>query len=534
MSPISEKSIPVDQETAPVTSAGQLAATNNQLGGMRPVPSREPSKIERIQSRLSGTATHGGIRTRDFGFLPIPKNRRYDPSMKPEECFPWTLRTNFVFAVCSTVSVANLYYSQPMLVAIAKDFDVDYNAVAQISTLVQAGYGCGILLVSPLGDLVRRRQMCMLLMLTASLLSIGCALASSVKMLVGFSFLVGFVTVTPQICIPWTADLAPSNIRAKSMSITLSGLIVGLVMGRVLAGIISNFSSWRNVFWMAVALQSCAFGIEYLMFPDTPDKGLNISYPQVIWSMATYYVKYPTLTQAGICFFLNSAVFAGYWTTQTFLLTDTYGYNTLQIGLLGLLGLIGALLAPQWGKLVDRVVPWLGQLMGLSLGFSGMIIAFAGAERNVAAIAVSILLYDCGMQLWQVSSSYRVAGIDPQARARLNGCSLLCIFAGQTSGTAIFTHIYTAKGWQTTGGVMLAFVGTSILVLLVRGPHETGWVGWSGGTQLLKREAMLDLSPQALTEGKRRAGVPLAQGPGEEVGLEERKEAERDLGDRKV
>lgn len=184
--------------------------------------------------------------------------------------------------------------------------------------------------------------------------------------------------------------------------------------------------------------------------------------------------------------------------------------------------------------------------MGLSLGFSGMIIAFAGAERNVAAIAVSILLYDCGMQLWQVSSSYRVAGIDPQARARLNGCSLLCIFAGQvsypsdeqadkqTSGTAIFTHIYTAKGWQTTVGVMLAFVGTSILVLLVRGPHETGWVGWSGGTQLLKREAMLDLSPQALTEGKRRAGVPLAQGPGEEVGLEERKEAERDLGDRKV
>jgi hypothetical protein len=118
---------------------------------------------------------------------------------------------------------------------------------------------------------------------------------------------------------------------------------------------------------------------------------------------------------------------------QTFLLTDTYGYNELQIGLLGLLGLVGALLAPQWGRLVDRIVPWLGQLTGVSTGFIGMLIAFGGAERNVAAIAISILLYDCGMQLWQVSSSYRIAGIDPRARARLNGCTLLCVFAGQVS-----------------------------------------------------------------------------------------------------
>jgi predicted MFS family arabinose efflux permease len=62
--------------------------------------------------------------------------------------------------------------------------------------------------------------------------------------------------VTPQMMIPWTADLAPANIRARSMSITLAGLILGLVMGRVLAGVVSNFSSWRNVYWMATGLQS--------------------------------------------------------------------------------------------------------------------------------------------------------------------------------------------------------------------------------------------------------------------------------------
>ncbi len=39
------------------------------------------------------------------------------------------------------------------------------------------------------------------------------------------------------------------------MSITLSGLIFGLVLGRVLAGIISNFASWRDTYWLAVGLQ---------------------------------------------------------------------------------------------------------------------------------------------------------------------------------------------------------------------------------------------------------------------------------------
>jgi hypothetical protein len=62
-----------------------------------------------------------------------------------------------------------------------------------------------------------------------------------------------------------------------------------------------------------------------------------------------------------------------------------------------------------------------------------MIVALGGADKSIGAVAVAIVLYDMGQQLTQVSSGYRVAGIDPKARARLNGCVLLCIFAGQVS-----------------------------------------------------------------------------------------------------
>ena len=100
---------------------------------------------------------------------------------------------------------------------------------------------------------------------------------------------------------------------------------------------------------------------------------------------------------------------------------------------MGLLGFVGAVVAPFSGKLVDAVVPWSAQLMGLTLSFSGMLIALFTAERSVVAVAISVTMFDCGNQLFQVGSSYRVAGLDPKARARLNGCVLLALFAGQVS-----------------------------------------------------------------------------------------------------
>jgi hypothetical protein len=62
-----------------------------------------------------------------------------------------------------------------------------------------------------------------------------------------------------------------------------------------------------------------------------------------------------------------------------------------------------------------------------------MAIALAAADINIAGVAIPMAFYDCGGQLFQVSSSYRVAGLDAKARARLNGCVLLSMFIGQVS-----------------------------------------------------------------------------------------------------
>ncbi|ODN83164.1 hypothetical protein, variant [Cryptococcus amylolentus CBS 6039] len=446
-----------------------------------PAIPREVSQVHDATSSApngprSAAQEHTPMRKRDFGFLPIPQSRRHDPSKAVQGEFPFTWKINALFASAATIAVMNLYYIQPMLVAIANDLGVSHDAVSKVPILAQGGYGCGILFISPLGDLVRRRQLVLILMLLTTCLTIGLALSKNVAMLSGLSFVVGFFTITPQVVIPWTADLAPAEKRATAMSVTLSGLITGLVMGRTLAGVIC-LADWRYVYWMAVGLQGLMTIVLWLGLPDTPDKKIGLTYLEVLWSMAKI------------------------WTTLTFLLSDPpYQYNSLQIGLLGLLGLIGAILAPFWGRLVDRVHPWSTQFLGIIINLISMIIALAAAQKSIGAVCVAIVLYDVGQQLNQVSNGYRVAGIDPAARARLNGCNLLALFAGQTSGTAIMTKIYNSHGWHPTAGTAIAFIGVGIIGMLARGPHEAGWVGWSGGWNVREKQQMSDKSANAVTE----------------------------------
>jgi hypothetical protein len=175
--------------------------------------------------------------------------------------------------------------------------------------------------------------------------------------------------------------------------------------------------------------------------------------------MIKMFPKYPTLVQVCICTFFNastwfsilptrliSSVFCrlvrlvyqllltASWTTSTFLLSDDpYNHTPLKIGLLGLLGLLGAMLAPLWGRLVDKIVPWTGQMLGAIMCLIAMIIALGAADISIAGVAIPLMLYDCGAQLFVVSNGYRVAGLDAKARARLNSCVLLFMFMGQVS-----------------------------------------------------------------------------------------------------
>lgn len=88
-----------------------------------------------------------------------PKRCRYNP----EKPFEFSLPLNLLFGFAAAFTVANLYYSHPILNKLADSFHVSQERVSLIPTLAQAGYGSGLLFLCPLGDLYQRRPFVLIL-----------------------------------------------------------------------------------------------------------------------------------------------------------------------------------------------------------------------------------------------------------------------------------------------------------------------------------------------------------------------------------
>ncbi|KAG2124592.1 major facilitator superfamily domain-containing protein [Suillus clintonianus] len=424
--------------------------------------------------------------TKDFGFIPIPKRLQYNP-VKP---FHFGILLNMSFGFASTFIVANLYYCQPLLIEFSKSFDVTYEEVSRIPTLVQAGYLVGLLLISPLGDLVRRRQLVLLLVATSTTLTIGLAVTNNFQVFETLSFLVGVATVTPQILMPLAADLAAPDRRASALSVVLSGLMLGVLIARVLAGVIGNFTTWRVVYYMSIGVQLLVFIGAYLVLPDYPSKNRDLTYFQILFSMAKYAVTEPLVIQVAIINIASSACFTSFWVTLTFLLGGPpYYYSTLIIGLFGLVGMLGVLVGPFAGRIIDRLVPWYATLIATCLLIASQAVQTAAGGINVAAVVIACFGLDVARQSQQVSMTTRVLSISSAARARLNAILILSLFIGQVMGTSVGTQVFVQHGWRACSLFMLALQGFQIVVLLLRGPHcpRNHWFGYEGGLEARQR-----------------------------------------------
>ncbi|KAI1822157.1 MFS general substrate transporter [Xylaria intraflava] len=429
----------------------------------------------------------------------MPPWCRYDPNNPPK----FTLSMNILLAFSTTFTVANLYYPQPILNIIAEDFHVSYERSSDVATLSQAGYAVGLLLLCPLGDMVPRRPFILLLIFITATTWIGLCMTTNFKAFISLSFLCGVGTVTPQLMLPLVGDLAPSHRRAASLSIVVSGLSLGLLVARVLSGVVANYTSWRNIYWLALGAQYFTFIVLFFTLPDYPAKNNGLKYFRALWKMCVLVVKEPLLMQACLMGFLLSSAFTNFWTTLTFLLSSpTYGYSSLEVGLFAFIGIAAIGLAPIWSRLItDRFVLLFSSVLGLWVELIGIVIGTFIGDFTVAGPVIEAILMDMGANFAHTANRSNIYSLDPKARNRVNTAYMVFCFAGQLTGTAVGNNLYARGGWIWSGSSNIAFMGAAILVGLARGPRETRWAGWRGGWSIRKDEIpVVKVEPPAAME----------------------------------
>ncbi|KAI1421159.1 major facilitator superfamily domain-containing protein [Xylaria sp. FL1777] len=440
------------------------------------------------QSVTSETTIQLGTVTKILNWM--PPWCRYDPRNPPK----FTLSMNILLAFSTTFTVANLYYPQPILNVIAKDFDVSYERSSNVAALSQAGYAVGLLFLCPLGDIVPRRPFILFLILVTATMWIGLCLTTNFGAFVSISFLCGVGTVTPQLMLPLVGDLAPAHRRASSLSIVVSGLALGLLVARVLSGVVGNFTAWRNIYWLALGAQYLTFVILFLTLPDYPAKNKGLNYFKAIWKMAVLVVESPLLIQACLMGFLMSAAFTNFWTTLTFLLASPpYDYSSLDIGLFAFIGIVVISLAPVWSRLItDRFVFLFSSILGLSVELIGIAIGTFISNFTVAGPIIQAIFMDTGSNFAHTANRSNIYSLDPQARNRVNTVYMVFCFAGQLTGTAAGNRLYAQGGWIWSSSMNIGFIGVAILIGLARGPRESEWVGWRGGWNIRRDENVVE------------------------------------------
>lgn len=316
--------------------------------------------------------------------------------------------------------------------------------------------------------------------------------------------------------LPLVGDLAPPHRRATALSIVVSGLLLGLLIARVLSGIIAEYSSWRYVYWMSFALQYTIVILLWLFMPDYPPTNTDLSYFHILISIGKLVLHSPVLAQACLMGFFAAATFTSFWTTLTFLLSESpYNYSTVVIGLFAIAGIVPMTLGPLYSRFViDRFAPLVTSAAGALIGLTGIIIGTYTGTFTVAGPILQAVFLDFGQQTLQIANRTAIYGVAPKARNRVNTAFMMGVFCGQLMGTAAGNKLFAEGGWIRSGSASVGFMGAVLVICLSRGPRETGWVGWRGGFQL-RRERVpaqgLSNSPGVLEQaGDGEKQVPAA------------------------
>jgi predicted MFS family arabinose efflux permease len=372
--------------------------------------------------------------------------------------------------------VANLYYNQPVLNKIAQTFDVSYETSSRVSTLSQSGYAAGLVFILPLGDILERRLFIIsLVLVTATLVSlskvlmssstadlttcfvtqqwIGLCITEDFAVFQALSFICSTTTVTPQLMIPLVGDFAPVRRKATALAVVVSGLLFGVLIARLLAGVVANYTDWRNIYWLACGIQYLLGLLLFFFLPDYPSANPDgLGYLRALWSIPYMMFMEPVLVQACLIAFTLSGVFTSFWTTLTFLLASPpYEYASLQIGLVSLIGVVTVVIIPFVGSLVDRFEPLFTGMVAQLIAFTATIIGTFISKITIAGPIIEGIGIDVGYQTVQVANRATVFNINPKARNRLNTAYMVCAFAGQLTGTAVGNKLYARGGWKASG-----------------------------------------------------------------------------------
>jgi len=369
-----------------------------------------------------------------------------------------------LFATASGISVANVYYAQPLLDVLARDFGISHAAIGAVITATQIGCALSLLLLVPLGDLIDRRRLMTIQLLGLVIALVAVSLTSSAPIMLAGMLAIGLLgTAMTQGLIAYAASAAQPYEQGHVVGAAQSGVFIGLLLARVFAGGVSDIMGWRGVYFSSAMLMLVIALPMWRRLPSLPVAKDTLNYPHLIFSMLTLLRTEKLLQVRGMLALLMFCAFNIFWSALVLPLSEPpYVFSHTVIGAFGLVGVVGALAATRAGYWADNgyyqrtsavaliilvLAWWPLSLMGWSLW----------------TLVIGIVLLDLGGQALHVTNQSLIFRTQTGAHSRLVGLYMLFYAVGSGLGAIGTTLMYSYSGWK---GVCVLGASVSLCALL--------------------------------------------------------------------
>lgn len=374
-----------------------------------------------------------------------------------------------LLATGAGLAAAALYYSQPMLGVLGSEFQATPSAIGLVPTLTQLGYALGLVLLAPLGDRFDRRRIILGKAAVLCLALLAAAAAPSLGVMLAASLVIGVSATLAQDIVPAAATLAPEASRGKIVGTVMTGLLLGILLSRVVSGLVAEQAGWRAMF-VGAALSIALLGVAVWRGLPRFAPTTKLPYLALMRTLATLWQRHRGLRRAALAQGLLSVAFSAFWSTLAVMLHAAPAHlGSAAAGAFGLAGAAGALAAPLAGRMADRRGPEVVTRLGAALvvaAFLAMGLGALGGSSPLWLLAVGAIVFDLGVQACLIAHQTIVYSLEPAARSRLNAVLMGGMFTGMASGAWLGSLALAQWGWGGVCGLAALAATTALAVRL--------------------------------------------------------------------
>lgn len=364
-----------------------------------------------------------------------------------------------MMAVIAGAVITNIYCTQPILPMIASDMGVDVTTVDLVAGSALLGFATGLALLLPMGDRFDRRRLVLGQIALALCFALAAAFSPGIWALVAASFGLGIVSCVPQQLVPFAAVMSQPHERGRNVGTVVSGIMVGILLGRTIAGVVGEAYGWRAVYAMEAAFMIPVWIAAAKLLPrGVPST--NLSYPRLLASLWPLMRDNSPIRQSMMVQALLWACFNAFWVNLAALLAHgPWQLGSAWAGGFGIIGAAGALAASLGGRASDRLGS--RKVIGASIGIVTLaFLLLAGAETSIILLVLGVIVLDIGVQSGLVSNQTRAFAVDPKAQGRINSLYMTATFFGGAVGATVSGWLMARLGWMgiVEFGVMLGVI----------------------------------------------------------------------------